>query len=235
MTTLPLVYDVGMNHGEDSAYYLTKGCRVIGIDANTDVCRFCQRRFEREIRSGQMIILNVGVSDSDGLREFYINVSKDKISTFLPDKHLEHSWAPKSWRPQLIRTTKLSKLIMEYGQPDFIKIDVEYFDEIVLRDLLLSGITPQYISAECHDMNCFELIHSMGYEKFKIVYGMMVHEDYGRMTITRADGSSIDYEFMYDTSGPYGDDLPGPWLTKEEAAATLAHYGLGWVDVHACR
>ena len=36
-----LIYDIGMNHGEDTAYYLSKGFRVIAIEANpglTDEC-----------------------------------------------------------------------------------------------------------------------------------------------------------------------------------------------------
>jgi hypothetical protein len=34
VSTMSLVYDVGMFNGDDTAYYLKKGFRVVGIEAN---------------------------------------------------------------------------------------------------------------------------------------------------------------------------------------------------------
>jgi len=30
----PIIYDVGMNNGDDCEYYLTKGYRVVAVEAN---------------------------------------------------------------------------------------------------------------------------------------------------------------------------------------------------------
>ncbi len=32
-----LVFDIGVNNGEDTAYYLRRGFRVVGVDANPDM------------------------------------------------------------------------------------------------------------------------------------------------------------------------------------------------------
>jgi predicted RNA methylase len=51
MTPLPahsdLVYDVGMNNGDDSAFYLRAGFRVVAVEANPLLCRAAESRFRR--------------------------------------------------------------------------------------------------------------------------------------------------------------------------------------------
>ncbi len=47
-----LVYDVGMHRGEDTAFYLAKGYRVVGFEANPELVEACQRRFAAEIGGG---------------------------------------------------------------------------------------------------------------------------------------------------------------------------------------
>jgi hypothetical protein len=45
MGKTPLVYDVGMHDGEDSAYYPAKGFNVTGVDADAPCRDLCRRRF----------------------------------------------------------------------------------------------------------------------------------------------------------------------------------------------
>jgi len=44
-----LIYDVGMNNGDDSAYYLSLGFRVVAIEANPELVEQAKLRFAREI------------------------------------------------------------------------------------------------------------------------------------------------------------------------------------------
>ncbi len=61
-TTNPeLIFDIGMNNGEDSAYYLHLGYSVVGIDANPLLTNECTLRFKKEIDEGRMKIINAGV------------------------------------------------------------------------------------------------------------------------------------------------------------------------------
>jgi hypothetical protein len=65
-----LVFDVGMNNGEDSAYYLHLGHSVVGVDANPTLTGECALRFKREIDEGRMRIVNAGVHPKHALRWF---------------------------------------------------------------------------------------------------------------------------------------------------------------------
>src|SRR5690348_3499393 len=141
METVPLIYDVGLNNGDDSAYYLKKGFNVVGIDAHPALCELCRERFRDEIAAGRMVVLNVGVGDTPKIGEFYLNATEDPISTFLPNY-----WQGKDWTKIQIEVRTLSSIVREYGEPYFAKIDVEFHDHLVLLDLLKEGIVPEYIS-----------------------------------------------------------------------------------------
>ena len=47
----------GMHKGEDTALYLCKGFRVIGIEADPELVEICRKRFINEINSGQLKII----------------------------------------------------------------------------------------------------------------------------------------------------------------------------------
>jgi FkbM family methyltransferase len=231
--TVPIVYDVGMNFGDDSEYYLAKGYAVVGIDANPAACAHCEERFSDEIRQGRMTVVNMGVADRAGSLAFHVNRAKHRISTFLPERFADEEWVVQEWDVLDIPVEPLSLLIARFGSPHFIKIDVEFFDQTVLKDLLRNDVRPPFISAEAHDIDVFCALVCMGYQRFQLTPGATVSERYGDATIARIEGTRIPHAFPFDSSGPFGEDLPGDWLDKNEALAKLLAHGLGWIDIHA--
>ncbi|MFT5604915.1 MAG: 16S rRNA A1518/A1519 N6-dimethyltransferase RsmA/KsgA/DIM1 with predicted DNA glycosylase, partial [Paracoccaceae bacterium] len=75
-----LVYDVGMHQGEDSDFYLKKGFRVVGFEADPDLAAQCRRRFFGEIESGQLVVVEGAIVDKQALAggdktiRFYKNI-----------------------------------------------------------------------------------------------------------------------------------------------------------------
>jgi hypothetical protein len=61
-----VIYDVGMNNGDDTAYYLSLGFRTVAIEANPELVKQAKARFAREVASGRLIILNIGIADREG-------------------------------------------------------------------------------------------------------------------------------------------------------------------------
>jgi hypothetical protein len=57
-----LIYDVGMNNGDDTAYYLRRGFRVVAIEADPRLAKSAAERFGTQISSGQLRILNIGIA-----------------------------------------------------------------------------------------------------------------------------------------------------------------------------
>ena len=68
-----LIYDVGLHHGDDTAYYLHKGYRVVAVDADPMMVEGCNRRFADEIRCGKLMILNLGIASTRGNLRFWVH------------------------------------------------------------------------------------------------------------------------------------------------------------------
>src|SRR5271156_4683019 len=54
-----LIYDVGMNNGDDSAYYLRNCFDVVAIEAHPVLVEQARNRFAKEIDDGRLTILDV--------------------------------------------------------------------------------------------------------------------------------------------------------------------------------
>lgn len=230
---IPLIFDVGMNNGDDTGYYLKKGCRVVAIDANPQLCADARIRFRDVISAGLLEVLNVGLSDQEGVAEFFINTHEHAISTFAPRKFADMDWVKQDWVKVDVPTTRLSNIVREYGNPWFIKIDVEFYDTIVLLDLFRQNIVPPLISVEVQELKSFYALVCMGYAQFRVVPGDTIHLKYGDQNIKRYDGNLVRHSFERSSSGPFDDDLPGPWMSDLDAIKELLQFGVGWVDVHA--
>lgn len=62
-----------------------------------------------------------------------------------------------------------------------------------------------------------ELLAGLGYKKFKIVQQADIP---GRtIEVSKLDGTPISYTFEEHASGAFGEHIPQPWLTLEEALA----------------
>jgi FkbM family methyltransferase len=230
----PLVYDFGMNNGDDVEYYLAKGCRVVGVEANPALCESIAKRFPQNTANGTLTILNCAVHDRDGVADFFIHSDADVLSTLTPAA-AHRTDIEMRWNRISVTARRASSIIGEYGEPHFVKIDVEFVDHIVLRDLLMHAIKPPYISAEAHLIEVYCFLVCMGYEKFKLIDGETVPTKFRAHRIARVGGGEMEFSFPLHSSGPFGEDIPGPWVDKTLLLAELTNQGLGWKDIHAKR
>ena len=67
-----LIFDIGMNNGDDSAYYLHLGYRVVAVEADPTLAKEATRRFEKAIRAGELIIVNKAIASEPGEADFWI-------------------------------------------------------------------------------------------------------------------------------------------------------------------
>jgi hypothetical protein len=61
-----------MNNGDDTAYYLSLGFRVIAIEANPELVANAKFRFLREIMAGRLTLASVGIAEEEGQFPFWI-------------------------------------------------------------------------------------------------------------------------------------------------------------------
>jgi FkbM family methyltransferase len=162
-----LVFDIGLNNGDDAAYYLDLGYRVVGVEANPLLTAQCTRRFESAIRQGRVKVINAGVLKEPGEFTFYRNLHNGCWSSF----QAEMGKRGGQWEELKIPCITTQQLITEYGKPFFMKVDIEGADFQALSSIT-SETAPAYVSLE---LNCadpiLERLIDLGYCAFKFVNG----------------------------------------------------------------
>lgn len=197
--------------------------------------------------------------------EFFVPIDglpglSDHHSTFADPNTLKGPFKGRhKYNSIFLRSETPANIVRRYGSPFYIKIDVEHYDRDILRNLFQSHIFPRHISAESHSITVLaELVATGNYKMFKLVEGHSISETYdGRLfniekkrilkdrQLASADQARglLTYDskkvtvlrFPIGSSGPFGDDIDGNWLTPDELFQRLQASGLGWKDIHAKR
>ena len=244
-----LIYDVGMHNGDDTAYYLTQGFRVLGIEADPELANACRRRFAAAVESGRLTILNVGVAGENGIGTFWICETNSVWNSFYRPVASKNGSAHHSIE---IQTQRFDDILRRFGIPIYLKIDIEGYDPLCLEALRRTPL-PNFISAEDQGIDeklglpaILVLLQDIGYRYFKAVSQSdfaplfrwnpqwlargLKSAASGRLripavsrvakymtfknTLARRNGG---YRFPVGSSGPWGDGIPGRWVTFEEA------------------
>lgn len=253
-----LIYDVGLYDGNDSAYYLHLGFRVVAFEANPDLAQAAARRFDAEIAAGRMLIVNVGISRERGQTPFWICDDHLEWSSF----HREIACREGSaHHAVVIPTVPFCELLDEHGMPTYCKIDIEGNDYVCLEGMR-RGNTPSFISLELSRAAGEEALPTLcdlGYRRFKVVdqarfctvaprlYRWLdAPSPVGPLTrranrVLRSRRGHDGWRFSIGSSGRIGPATPGRWLDADAARELLRWVGARsrrtglseWFDLHA--
>jgi FkbM family methyltransferase len=162
-----LIYDVGMNNGDDTAYYLYRGYRVVAIDADPQACENARQRFKEELKHGRLTILNCGIAAQPGDWDFWICELHPEWSSF--DRRI----ASRDNLPHhRIRVTcrTFDSILAEHGVPYYLKVDIEGHDLQCVDGLNLAKDRPQYVSIELGELDeSLRRLTDLGYTAFKCI------------------------------------------------------------------
>jgi FkbM family methyltransferase len=160
-----LVYDVGGYDGSDTAHYLSLGYRVICIEAAPHLAEQISKRFHREIIEGQCNVLNVAIGTENGNATFYLS-SLGFWNSF--DRSMASRRGCRVTEIS-VPTRTFDSILVEYGVPYFLKIDIEGADNICLK--ALGGDLPQYVSFEAgrDSSELILMLSHLGYSRFSLI------------------------------------------------------------------
>jgi FkbM family methyltransferase len=250
-----IIFDVGMNNGDDSAHYLSKGYQVVAIEANPILVECARARFQREIAAGQIVIECVGIVDQPGKIPFWINDERDVFSSF---DRARASRNGMKCHPIEIECVTFDTVLKKYGVPYYLKLDAEGAEPYCLKRLQSLSL-PEYVSVEAEELEYLLLLWQLGYRQFKIVDQMRHNSSFPEFTndhiFSRAAGRACWYAdrfksrfsrapFARGCSGPFGEETPSTWQTFDEVAYNWLHLHFGnyrrgslnrfsWYDFHA--
>jgi len=121
-----LVFDVGLNVGQDTAFYLSQGCRVLAIEADPTLAECARNKFAGEILAGRLTVLNVGIAAEEGLADFWICEDKPEFNSFHRAIAARNSYSHKCIKVPVL---PFDAVIERFGVPHYLKIDIEGNDK----------------------------------------------------------------------------------------------------------
>lgn len=226
---LGLIYDVGMHKGQDTDFYLRKGYRVVGFEANPENAEFCRERFAAAVADGRLTIIEGAIAEN-----FSRNGKPVKIKFYRNEDHSPWGSTSEDWtyRNEVMGTTHevidvdpvdFGECLKKYGIPFYLKADIVGSEVICLRALLGFENKPDYLSIRSEKVIFrrleaeFDLLEQLGYNVFKAI-----RQDFEKANIlVHGPEEDVRYEFEEGASGPFGEDTIGDWKNREE---TLKDY-----------
>ena len=254
-----LVYDVGMSGGEDTAYYLHRGFRVVAVEANPRLAEAARRRFSRHVGSGRLTIVDAAIAEREGVQPFWISETRPGWSSL-------HRASAARGGPHYaieVQCVTLATLFERHGVPYYFKADVEGQEPLCIEALALPE-PPAYVSVEAGPgvVECLPRLHALGYTSFKCISqfafvpvelpatstqrrwerlvdlarsrrlsARAIRRLGARKLIDRQLKAFVhhdDWTFTTGSSGPFGEETRGRWLSIAQVTKIYAEYEARW-------
>lgn len=214
-----LIFDLGFHRGEDTGFYLAMGHRVVAVEASAALAASGRQQFSEAIRSGQLTLVHaavVGFAQRAATPEllFYPHPQRSEwgsVDLRWVRRNAEAHGLPHG-DPLPVPTISLEELVVRYGCPSFLKIDIEGADEAVLADLARLEQRPHTVSWETGKESLTAVLAqhrrlaALGYGRFRVVQQAFLE---CRPPARCPDGSL--WLFVPGCSGPLPERSEQPW------------------------
>ena len=132
-----LVFDLGSHVGDRVDSFLRLGCRVVAVEPQPALLALLRAIYRRR---RDVVIEPLAAGDAEGEIELHLNLPNPTVATgstaFIASAAGAPGWQEQRWSARtVVPVTTLDRLIARHGQPAFVKIDVEGFEDRVLRGL----------------------------------------------------------------------------------------------------
>jgi FkbM family methyltransferase len=132
-----LVFDIGAHVGDRTAAFCRLGCRVIAVEPQPPLVGLLHKFYGH---TATVMIAPVAVAASPGNIELMINSTNPTLTTasplFVASAAHARGWRREHWGRRLrVPAVTLDQLIERHGEPSFLKLDVEGFEDKALAGL----------------------------------------------------------------------------------------------------
>lgn len=141
-----MVFDVGANEGAKTDIFLRLGTNVVAVEPDAACQDVLRDRFLRyRWKSSRVKLVGKAVSDKSGVEEMWVDGPGSAVNTMSRKwaDHLKENKNSFKWghnglefsQSKSIETITIADIVEIYGNPFFIKIDVEGYELSVLRGM----------------------------------------------------------------------------------------------------
>ncbi|WP_422102481.1 FkbM family methyltransferase [Vreelandella sp.] len=207
-----IAFDIGAHLGDRSAAFQALGAQVVALEPQPTLAKW----FQRLLKSPHITLLPLAVGPETGHADIAISVGNPTLSTLATEWRSQvgernPGFQRVRWEQTLkVEMTTLDALIERFGEPRFIKIDVEGFEAEVLQGLSrpVAALSVEFVAGMLDvSRACLEQINRLGEYRFNAIAGEQ-------------------RQFRFDT-----------WLTPDEMALWVDEGAeqLASGDIYACR
>lgn len=220
-----LIYDVGLNSGQDTDFYLKKGYRVVAFEAEPANVEFCRERFADAIADGRLVIVEGAITeDADrATTSFFRNEDHSPWGSSSAEWAFRNTIFGNKMKPIEVPAVNFAEAMEKYGVPFYLKADIVGSEVICLRAMLEFENKPDYLSIRSEKLIFeklkyeFELLEKLGYGSYKAV-----KQDFASIRATLFSGErEFLHKFEDGGSGPFGEQTTGKW---RKLSAVLKQY-----------
>lgn len=238
-----LIFDIGFNKGGDAINYLADGYRVVGVEADPGLVTAALQdsHFSGALQGGRLQLVHRAVGGEHAPPElpFWQYGRYDEgVWGSVGGPHRKCKECNSCCHISAhVKTMTCEQLMVQYGVPLYMKIDVEGADADCISSISSSrshDSLPLYISFEVPDATesiaPLKYLESLGFTRFK--------------TVAQAQHNVRSFANPYQTSGPFGSQAVNvttgetSWLGYQDVLTALGHAGCqppDWCDIHAMR
>jgi FkbM family methyltransferase len=132
-----LAFDIGSHVGDRVASFRRLGVRVVAVEPQPLLARLLRLMYGLD---PNVRVVEAAVGATPGSRTMHLNLDNPTVSTvsadFIHAAGTDRAWHGQHWEHQVtVPLTTLDALIRRFGEPRFIKVDVEGYEDQVLRGL----------------------------------------------------------------------------------------------------
>jgi FkbM family methyltransferase len=132
-----LVFDIGSHVGDRIASFRRLGLRVVAVEPQPALARLLRLLYGRD---PGVSIVQAAVGAEVGETTLHLNLDNPTVNTlsadFMRAADGDPAWLGQRWEQRLrVPVTTLDALMARFGEPRFVKIDVEGYEDQVLRGL----------------------------------------------------------------------------------------------------
>jgi FkbM family methyltransferase len=234
----------------------------VAIEADPVLVEAGRRKFAREIDSGRLTLLGIGITEHTGRGTLWTDPQHREFNSFIPNRRAGRQTVPTD-----VETRKFSEILDEYGVPYYLKIDIEGSDQLCLA-ALRSDALPSFVSFELSRLVEGRILNDLGYSRFKVLtqtdqrqFPHRMHwktqlrlrlrhrpvlERLAARLLPRFDGGNHRRRLALQPgvpgpSGPFGEATDGSWTSWGDLESSWRHcfpsdddhHGSLWFDLHA--
>jgi FkbM family methyltransferase len=171
-----LAFDIGAHVGDRTASFRRLGARVVALEPQP-LCALAIRA----IHGGdtEVTLVQAACGAGEGIIKLHVNSANPTVTTastdFVRAADGAGGWEGQVWDETVdVAVTSLDALAAAHGRPDFIKIDVEGFEDQVLAGLStpVPALSFEFTTIQ-RDIafRCLDRLEGLGYRRFNVALG----------------------------------------------------------------